>query len=323
MKLKAISIGILLSIILIFISHAQKDNFPILKGPYLGQKPPGTTPEIFANRIISTDKGELNAMFSPDGKEFYFTIEVVPGRSYITYCMLRENNTWSEPKAAPLLNNYKGGEPSFSPDGKYLFFRSMIDENGDRQSTADIWWVNRTVNNSYKPKKIGLPVNTEFNEAYPTISSDSVLYFHSNRKGGEGGVDLYYSNYINGNFTDPVNLGSNINSQFQEFHPCISPDGGYLVFSSLNRPDGFGNIDLYVTFRDNDGKWTKAINLGENINSEDGDYMPFVSHDGKYLFFTSTREKQGDIKNNPQTGRPDIYWVGAKIIGDLIPKSLK
>lgn len=96
------------------------------------------TPEIFAPGIISSDKGELNAMYSPDGNEFYYTIEVVPGRSYVTYYMERENNIWSEPKVAPLLESFKGGEPSISPDGKYLFFRSMIDENGNRQDNADI-----------------------------------------------------------------------------------------------------------------------------------------------------------------------------------------
>jgi len=322
MKQHIITLLILfISTILTFAQENKKkiSDFPVLRGPYLGQKPPGLTPEIFALGIISTDKGELNAMFSPDGNEFYFTKEVVPGRSYVTYYMQQEKNIWSEPILAPILKNYKGGEPSISPDGKYLFFRSMLDKNGNRQDNADIWWIKRTNNNSNKAKKIGLSVNSEFNEAYPNMSSDSVLYFHSNRKGSEGGVDLYYSKYVNGNFTNPVNFGSNVNSQFPEFHPCISPDGNYLIFSSLNRPDGFGNIDLYVTFRDKNGKWTKAINLGDNINSEAGDYMPFISYDGKYLFYTSTRNKKDNLKNNPKNGRPDIYWVDAKIIKELKP----
>jgi len=309
---------LILVILFLFISAAIASNqgkvstesdWPLLKGPYFGQKSPGMAPEIFAPGIISTEKGELNAVFSPDGNEFYFTIEVVPGRSYSTYYMKRENNIWSKPLVAPLLDKYKGGEPSFSPDGKYLFFRSMLDEEGNNQNNADIWRVCRIVDGLAKADKIGEAVNSKFNEAYPVISSTGALYFHSNREGGCGSADLYYSKFVNGSFSDPVNLGSNINSKFPEFHPCISPDGSYLVFSSLNRPDGFGSIDLYISFRDTKGNWTKAINFGESINSQSNDYMPFVSHDKKYLFFTSNRN-----------GKPDIYWVSAEIIEQFNPK---
>ena len=73
MKSKGVFIGILLSII--FSSNAQQDEFPVLRGPYLGQKPPGMTPEVFAPGIISTrEKYELNSIFSPKGDEFYYEI---------------------------------------------------------------------------------------------------------------------------------------------------------------------------------------------------------------------------------------------------------
>jgi len=312
-----------------FAQETKTDNFdfPVLKGTYLGQTPPGLVPEIFASGIISTDKGELNAIFSPDGKEFYFTIEVVPGRSYTTYFMQQENNVWSEPKVEPLLLNYKGGEPSISPDGKYLFFRSMLDENGNDQSNADIWRLNRNSNNSNKLIKIGIAVNSKFNEAYPTLSNDNTLYFHSNRKGGKGGADIYFSNFANENYIGSTNIGDSINSETQEFHPCISPDGNYIIFTSLKRPDGVGGLDLYISFRKKDESWTKAKNLGKNINSEANDYMPYISYDGKYLFFTSTRinlTKNGNESINStnhikgaQYGKPDIYWVSTKIIDEL------
>ncbi|MFC2086143.1 hypothetical protein ACFLQ9_00325 [Bacteroidota bacterium] len=306
--------SIILILFALALSCNSQNDFPVLKGSYLGQTPPGNSPEIFALGIISTVKGELNAMFSPDGEKFYYTIEVVPGRSYSTYYMQQENNIWSQPIISSLLNEYSGGEPSISPDGKYMFFRSMLDENGNNQSHADIWQINMKSDNSTKPTKIGNVVNSEFNEAYPTLSTDKTLFFHSNREGGKGGVDIYFSNFINGNYTSPFNIGDSINTETHEFHPCISPDGSFLIFTSLNRPDGFGSLDLYISFRKKDGTWTKAKNMGKEINSEAGDYMPYISYDGKYLFFTSTRKKQEILNNNPQNVKPDIYWVDASVI---------
>lgn len=73
MKPKAIYVGILLSILFAFSSHAQQDEFPVLKGPYLGQKPPGMMPEIFAPGFVSTNKyTENSCSFFSDGRECYF-----------------------------------------------------------------------------------------------------------------------------------------------------------------------------------------------------------------------------------------------------------
>lgn len=72
MKLKAIFIGSLFAIVIVVSGHAQKDDSAVLKGPYLGQKSPGMTPEIFAPGIVSTKACELHGAFSPDGEEFFF-----------------------------------------------------------------------------------------------------------------------------------------------------------------------------------------------------------------------------------------------------------
>ncbi|UCE22145.1 MAG: PD40 domain-containing protein, partial [Candidatus Aminicenantes bacterium] len=105
MKPKAIYGVILLCIIFLFFSYAQQDDFPILKGPYLGQKPPGMTPEVFAPRIISTTEyTELGCTFSPDGKEFYFT-RFTPDRN-IWVCRLKDE-VWQKPEPASFNSNYR------------------------------------------------------------------------------------------------------------------------------------------------------------------------------------------------------------------------
>ena len=162
------------------------------------------------------------------------------------------------------------------------------------------------------------------------------LYFMADYKNTKGGVDIYMSEYINGEYSKVFHLSDSINSKYNDCHPCISPDEGYIVFDS-QRPGGFGRNDLYISFQRKDSTWTKAKNLGEPINTEAYDMRPYITHDGKYLFFSSTRsipKVSAEDKNlsydefmrkitGPGNGSQDIYWVDARIIDKLKPKELK
>ena len=104
---------IFINIVLVFIcgiSQAQKklDNFPVLKGPYLGQKPPGMEPEIFAPGIISTEKSEINSVFSPDGNEFYFSRWDPSKKIHIIMSMKRVNKK----NGSVIFTDMFGGTPS-------------------------------------------------------------------------------------------------------------------------------------------------------------------------------------------------------------------
>ncbi|MFC2096455.1 hypothetical protein ACFLQ3_02000 [Bacteroidota bacterium] len=101
-------------------------------------------------------------------------------------------------------------------------------------------------------------------------------------------------------------LNTDINTGYHEFHPFIASDERFLIFDS-NRPGGFGDYDIYVSFKNNN-EWSKPINMGSKINSEGYEGVATVSHDGKYLFFNRNE---------------DIYWVDAKIIEELKPKDLE
>jgi Tol biopolymer transport system component len=76
-------------------------------------------------------------------------------------------------------------------------------------------------------------------------------------------------------------------------------------------PGGLGHDDLYVTFKQGDGSWSQPVHMGKEINTEKSENRPYVSPDGKYFFYTSSKR-----------GNRDIYWVDAKIIEDLRPKNL-
>lgn len=142
-KLKAIYVGILLSLIFIFMSCVHQEDFPVLKGPYLGQKPPGTTPEVFALGIVSIKVSEdTNCTFFPDGNEFYFTR--VSGDPEIPKIMIsrRTKKGWTAPEVAPFSGRHFDFGPHISPDGKYLFFAS---EGGIPGNKVDIYWVSAQI----------------------------------------------------------------------------------------------------------------------------------------------------------------------------------
>jgi len=319
MKRFIIFIGLILSTLFIIGELSTKDDFPVLKGPYLGQKPPGMNPEVFAPGIVSTQEDEINSLFSPDGKEFYFSIDTKrnnskAGKSYIIMVMKEEEKGWTKPHVVSFSGKYMDADMCISFDGKKMFFCSdrPLKGNGAPKKDSDIWMVEKKGNGWSEPKNLGLEVNSDRNEWYPSITKDGTIYFSSSREGGKGASDLYCSRYVNCSYEKAENLGEPINTQYREGDIFIAPDESYLIVISSDRPEGYGSGDLYISFRKKDGSWTKAKNMGEKLNTRSLEYCPMLSHDGKYLFFTSRR-----------SGTDDINWVDAKIIEELKPRELQ
>ncbi|MGD8539819.1 MAG: hypothetical protein PVI66_13970 [Candidatus Aminicenantes bacterium] len=300
---------IVLSILLVFNSCVQQNDFPKLMGPYLGQKPPGMIPKIFAPGIISTAKEELNSVFSLDGRAFYFarTKEDLN----IIYYSEQTNNQWKEPKIVPFSGSGDYVDMSFSPDGNRLYFCS------NRQfSTScggmDIWYIEQSEKGWTEPKNIGVPVNSPSHDVYPIFTRNRGLYFTSDRKSTKGDWDVYYAQFIGGRYSKPIRLDNMINSEYGEGDTYVAFDESFMIVTSWGRPCSYGNSDLYISYKLKDGSWSKAKNMGESINTEFSEHCPMLSPDGKYLFFTSTR-----------TGNRDIYWVDAKIIDQFKPEEIR
>ncbi len=293
----------------IFVSYpiAQDKQFMDMKGPYLGQPPPGLTPEIFAPGIVSTEKRELNSVFTPDGKEFYFSIQT-PGEGYAVWFMRKEEDGWTTRRKAPFNSEYSDVDMCVSCDGKHMFFGSTrpLTTGGPPPGDFQIWVVQRMGDGWDEPKNLGAPVNAGKRSLYPTITREGTLYFQGIFPESFGGRDIYRSRLVNGVYTEPENLGSAINSQYNEGDVLIAPDESFIIVSTGGRPDGYGGGDLYISFRKDDGSWTKVMNMGSRINSSATEYCPMLSPDGKYFFFTSKK-----------TGNGDIYWVSARIIDEL------
>ncbi len=293
-KLKLVMIIIVLSIgIVSFNNFSYQDSFPVLKGQYLGQTPPGMIPEIFASGIISTqDSTEMDPAFTPDLKEFYYCFN---GRYMY---MQMENNIWSEPKLASFSGQFPDLEAFITLDGKKLFFISRRPPEN-----WETWYVDKISPGRWSSAKL---IDSHLRGAfYPTVAKNGTLYFTGFWDSGKP-ANLYRSKYENGKFAAYEKLPEEVNFKPGTFEPYIAPDESFIIFGSSENADCFGGNDLYISFQVGEDSWTKAKNMGEGINTESHDSRPTMSPDGKYLFFSSNRK-----------GTSDIFWVDAGIIEKL------
>ncbi len=281
---------------------------PLPKGEYLGQAPPGLVPQVFAPGIVSTEKEQLNAAFTPDGEEFFFAV-AEPGRGHRMYHMVQEESGWTGPEPVPFASPSSDVDMFVTHDGQRLFFCSTrpAPRKPVTRRDADIFVVAKTESGWSEPVSLGEAINSNENDYYPTLTKEGALYFSSHRAGGFGQNDIYRSRLVDGRYQEPENTGQGFNTPHREFDPFIAPDESYLIFAS-DRPGGFGDADLYISFRQENGTWSPPTNMGKTINSSASDYTPMLSPDGKYLFFTSNR-----------AGVSDLYWADARVIHDLRP----
>ncbi len=266
------------------------------KDKYLKQKLPSTTPEIFAPNLISK-KGEyeFGSVFNKNATEFFYGVNV-NGKEEIRYSKL-QGNKWSSPQTILSHNNYGFNDPFLSPDEQRLYFISQKTLVGhDKKDDYDIWYVNRTANGWSEPINAGTNINSESSEYYISFTKDGTMYFSSNKK--ENNFNIYTSKDINGRFQEAIQLSNAINTAAYEADVFIDPDEKYIIFCS-KRKEGFGQGDLYISFKKADGTWSTSVNMGDRINTKGHELCPFVSSDGNYLFYTSNQ---------------DIYWVSTKIL---------
>ena len=283
--------------------------FPVLRGPYLGQKPPSDLPEIFKSRISPNIELEGIPYFAKNGK-----LLVYKGSSASMegiFIMEEQEGIWTSPQKVLALSPHEDRHFILTPDGKRIFFTSRrpVDSGAEPTKNPNLWILENTISGWSQPQPLKAPVNTDQAEFYSTVTEDGTLYF--TRSMIEERADIYRSRLVNREYTREERLDDPVNTKYVDGDPYIAPDESYMIFLS-NRPEGFGQHDFYISFRVKDGSWTQTKNLGKDINSEGNDVCPLVTDDGKYFFFGSNR-----------TGRYEIYWVDARIIDELKPDELR
>lgn len=221
------------------------------------------------------------------------------GRDYINLFVSEyySDTLFSEPKAfSPRLNQpFKNtGDPSFSSDGNTIFFS----QNGSEESrkgviTMQLFSAKSNGTDKWKsPEKLPF-CSPQYNYMHPSISPDgNWLFFVSDKPGGEGGADIWYSKKGRNGWGKIQNLGDQINTPSHEGFPFIDSQGR-LFFCSKGHA-GFGGFDIFVTKRNENGEWEEPINLGSPINSSLDDISIYLSKNNRNGAFTSSRSGGDD-----------------------------
>ena len=290
-------------------SQPSQNDIPVLKGPYLGQTPPGNKSQLFAPGFVSTQFGELNSVFTADGKEFYFSRRSIPGKPSAIMVTRMINNEWTKPSPVNFSGKFNDVDLFLSSDGKSMIYCSgrIVNEGNVARMNYDFWISGRIGDLWGEPARFAEEAVSEFEDYFPIVTKSGNLYFNSQR-GGTGTNDIYCSRFVNGKYSPAEKLSEPINSPFREFDAFVSRDEKMIIFSS-ERPGGFGGSDIYISFKKSDYSWSEPVNLGNDINSAASEYGATISPDGKYFFFTSGKN-----------GSEDIYWVSAGFIKKQIIK---
>lgn len=263
-----------------------EEEFPELKGPLMGQKPPGIKAEAFAPGVISKSGWEIEGVFAPGMHEFYFTTMGGERKRPTVIGFRQEDNVWKK-----YTEFVRDGEVSFSPDGNRMHMAE-----GYKDRVGDRWSERKSLGPMFERTDWGI---------MRLSASAKGTYVFDDYKGGDV---IRISTIKNGQRQEPVKMESMVNVGKWTAHPFIAPDESYLIWDS-EREGGFGGSDLYISFRQKDGSWGKAINMGEAVNSDKWDAYATVTPDGKYILFNRGIDSETD--------NVDIYWVDAKIIQTL------
>lgn len=269
--------------------------------------PGAATPVIFAEGIVSTPDDESGGVFSPDGGAFYFTklnpTTTFPRISILCVSYWREG-TWTRPEVLPFSGKNLDLPARLAPDGETLYFSSTRPIPGSEAHAFAIWKVQKTAAGWGEPVPLPAPVNTgdgRWNWG-PSITRDGTLYFASDRE-EPGRPQIYRAKKSGDGFAAPEKLGPEINSEFSESDPFVSPDESLLFFVSTgqevapfhHRADtlytgGFpyARGDIYASTRV-DGRWARAVHLEHGVNSVAEESAPALTPDGKHLIFSSAR----------------------------------
>ena len=309
-----------LVVLFLFQGCSDQGYIPLWKGPYLGQKPPGMTAELFDPGMFNEGEFLGCSGFLNDGTVFVYG-SMKPDSDwrlrpvYITE--MKKSGRWTKPRIAP-FSKYGPYNFTVGPDDQILYFTTL--KSPDKTThmfgeQANIWAVKLEMDGWTEPVMMGRSINTErYYENYPSVTNDGTIYYMSRREVGAGRTDVWRSRNLDGVYGEAENLGYPVNTEGSDFDPFVAPDESYLIVCQ-ELEGGFGKSDLYVYFQKQDKSWTNAINLGKDVNSSGFEARPYVTPDGKYLFFTSNRAES--------EGGEGIYWVDAEAIDQFRPEELR
>jgi hypothetical protein len=249
--------------------------------------------------LFNDEKSNFNPLISADGKSFAYMVSL----KFYDAAMFSKliNGKWTAPvNITPEIQSDGDFYIScLSADGKLLFLSK------DDHITSDIYMSSYDGKNWTKTVKLNKNINTKYWESHGFISEDGNQFiFASDRPGGFGGLDLYISHKVNGDWGPAVNLGPEINTPFNEDRPFLINNGKTLFFSSQGH-ENIGGYDLFRSDLQSNGLWSEPKNLGYPINTPDDDIFFMPTADGKSGYYSRFKQTGG-------FGKEDIYKITFK-----------
>lgn len=288
---------------------------------------------------INSKYSEIAPVISPDGNTLYIGRQFDPRnigaeKKYdVWYATRKKDGSWTQMKQMPKPINNNGDNLviTVSPDGNTLWLEGLYTSTGKFLSDQGISISHRTATGWEVPKKVEIENfynHNEYESYCPTIDR-KVLIMSLERDDTYGQKDLYVSFRLpNGNYSQPFNMGTDINTFLNEGTPFIAPDNRTLYFYSYGHP-GYGSADIFVSKRlDNSWrKWSKPKNMGPSINSADWDTYYSISAKGDYAYLVSTKGSLGnedifEIKMSEEA-RPDpVVLISGKVYNKKTKKPI-
>jgi hypothetical protein len=308
MKRFAILVLPLWCALVLFAGLGKKGDPP--DGPYLGQKPPGETPEVFAPGIVSTPcRVYANVTFDATLGQVCWTSNSDDPECYRGGLIYSERvkGAWTAPQEVFFMDDrYAHRSPFFSYSGRRLYFQAYLKNDQGWDQKERFYYVDRTAEGWSKPVLLD-PIFDKYMVHWQfSLDSKNNLYFGGELRGREKSGGIYLAKCQNGKYQEPELIFSNESFKDAVFGPAISPQGDCILFTRLHPRESENHrvMSIYASFRSKDGGWSEPRELGELLNMEGNQVR--ISPDDKYIFF---------VRNDGLS-----YWVSAKLVERLRPK---
>ena len=247
---------------------------------FLTEKIPNEIPLAFKKEIIPENKIIHKGIFSPDLKEYYYTISNKNFDNFDIYKIEKNNGGWTDPEKAFFNSEYNEHGMSFSPDGNTIFFSSTRpSEIKGVRSTWHIWKSSKINGKWNKPVFVDIPNLRDKLVSHPTITNSGTLYFHSSNL-DYSQMNIYRSKKINDKFSEAHKVAITMDSESGNCTPFVSPNEDYLIFATIGN-----QLDLKISYNYGNDHWSKPKKLNDKINFA-GQGNPYITPDNKFLFYT-------------------------------------
>ncbi|MFD2588745.1 MULTISPECIES: TolB family protein [Croceitalea] len=251
---------------------------------YTLEQSPNHFPIDFKSELVPEGKIIHRGIFSPDLKEYYYTVSDTNFGNFQVYIIHSLNHGWSEPELAFFNSQYNEHGMSFSPDGNTLYFSSTRPIPMEGVSATWHLWKSEKLNGRWsEPVFVDIPNLRSKLVSHPTVTNSGTLYFHSSNL-DYSEMSIYRSKKVKGVFQEAKQVSFFNNSEIPTCTPYVSPNEDYLIFALVGN-----QLDLMISHRDGQGHWSNPIKLDKKINTH-GQGNPYVTPDNKFLFLATGKE---------------------------------